>query len=110
MDEILNCSNCGVSFEAKRASAKFCSEACKQKNKRKVSVSETLIVSPVSVSSASPEVIVSHKGLCHQAKDCNHSHADRITFIPNWIRLENPSKDLEALVDIVRKKLNAVTS
>lgn len=104
MDEILKCSNCGVSFEAVRASAKFCSDKCRNAYRDSGSKLAGAVEEPLA------GVSVSHKGLCHQAKDCNHSHADRITFIPNWIRLENPSKDLEALVDIVRKKLNAVTS
>lgn len=47
-----NCQICGNEFEAIRVSAKFCSEACKQRNKRIDNVSPDTLssVSEVSVS------------------------------------------------------------
>jgi hypothetical protein len=40
---INKCKVCQKEFEAKRKTAKYCSEACKQRNKRVVSVSNTIV-------------------------------------------------------------------
>ncbi len=43
MIDTIQCSWCGTTFKPKSARAKFCSEACKQKNKRKSKVDDTLV-------------------------------------------------------------------
>lgn len=57
------CQQCGKEFEAKRKTARFCSEACKQKNKRVVSVSNS-----VSLASVSDDLIDTEKEILAETR------------------------------------------
>jgi len=51
------CKQCGQEYEAKRSTSQFCSDGCRKQNSR-VSVTETIEESPLSVTIGFPEVSV----------------------------------------------------